>query len=148
MNRYSSSSNRPAEASSFKLVAVFLLLALCTITMAPSAWSQETAGSPSSVSTEGGDTSSAGMQVAAGFSTLLYFPLKAAFAICGGVVGGLAYAFSGGNEHAAKSIWTTSLYGTYILTPDHLQGNRPIRFLGVAESNDAPASASAPEPIR
>lgn len=148
MNRYSSSSNRPAEASSFKLVAVFLLLALCTITMAPSAWSQETAGSPSSVSTEGGDTSSAGMQVAAGFSTLLYFPLKAAFAICGGVVGGLAYAFSGGNEQAAKSIWTTSLYGTYILTPDHLQGNRPIRFLGVAESNDAPASASAPEPIR
>jgi len=100
------------------------------------------------VSTEGGDTSSAGMQVAAGFSTLLYFPLKAAFAICGGVVGGLAYAFSGGNEHAAKSIWTTSLYGTYILTPDHLQGNRPIRFLGVAESNDAPASASDPEPIR
>ena len=148
MNRYSSSSNRPTEASSFKLVAVFLLLALCTITMAPSAWSQETAGSPSSVSTEGGDTSSAGMQVAAGFSTLLYFPLKAAFAICGGVVGGLAYAFSGGNEHAAKSIWTTSLYGTYILTPDHLQGNRPIRFLGVAESNDAPTSASAPEPIR
>ena len=28
----------------------------------------------SSASTEGGDTSSAGMQVAAGFSTLLYFP--------------------------------------------------------------------------
>jgi len=148
VNIYSSSSNRTREASSFKLVAVFLLLALCTITMAPSAWSQESAGSPSSVSTEGGDTSSAGMQVAAGFSTLLYFPLKAAFAICGGVVGGLAYAFSGGNEHAAKSIWTTSLYGTYILTPDHLQGNRPIRFLGVAESNDAPASASDPEPIR
>jgi len=88
------------------------------------------------------------MQVAAGASTLLYFPLKAAFAITGGIVGGLAYAFSGGNEHVAKSIWTTSLYGTYIITPDHLQGNRPIRFLGVADSNDAPASATAPEPVR
>ena len=148
MNTYSSSSHGPGGASSFKLVAAFLLLALCTITMAPSSWSQESPGSPSSVSTEGGDTSSAGMQVAAGFSTLLYFPLKAAFAIGGGIVGGLAYAFSGGNEQAAKSIWTTSLYGTYILTPDHLQGNRPIRFLGVADSNDAPASAPAQEPIR
>ena len=148
MNTYSSSSNRPGKATSFKLALVFLLLALCTVTMAPAAWSQTSANSPSSVSTEGGDTSSAGMQVAAGASTLLYFPLKAAFAIGGGIVGGLAYVFSGGNENAAKSIWTTSLYGTYIITLDHLQGNRPIRFLGVADSNDASMSAPAPEPIR
>ena len=117
MNTYSSSSNRPREASSFKLVAVFLLLALCTVTMVPSAWSQESAAPPSSESTEGGTASSAGMQAAAGLSTLLYFPLKAAFAIGGGIVGGLAYAFSGGNEQAAKSIWDTSLYGTYYHYP-------------------------------
>jgi uncharacterized membrane protein len=85
---------------------------------------------------------------AAGISTLLYLPLKAAFAIGGGIVGGLAYAFSGGNENAAKSIWTTSLYGTYIITPDHLRGDRPIRFLGVPET-EASAQAAAPmEPIR
>jgi hypothetical protein len=83
-----------------------------------------------------------------GLSTLLYFPLKAVFAICGGFVGGLAYVLSGGNEQTAKSVWNTSLYGTYIITPDHLQGNRPIRFLGVADSNDAPEPAPAPEPIR
>ena len=148
MNTYSSSFNRPCGASSFKLVAVFLLLALCTFTMVPSAWSQENPPPPPSEGTEGGNASSAGMQVAAGVSTLLYLPLKLAFAIGGGVVGGLAYAFSGGNEQAAKSIWNTSLYGTYIITPDHLEGNRPIRFLGVAESNDAPAPAPAPEPIR
>ena len=146
MNICASLPNRHREATSFKLVLTFLLLALCTFTMAPTAWSQESTGSASTVSTEGGDTSSAGMQVAAGASTLLYFPLKAAFAISGGIVGGLAYVFSGGNENAAKSIWTTSLYGTYIITPDHLQGNRPIRFLGVADSNDAPAHA--PEPVR
>lgn len=142
MNIYVSSSNRWCVASGFKLVAASLLLALCAVTMAPSAWSQESVAPPSSESTEGGSASSAGMQAAAGFSTLLYLPLKAAFAISGGIVGGLAYVFSGGNEQAAKSIWTTSLYGTYILTPDHLQGNRPIRFLGVADSNDAS------EPIR
>jgi hypothetical protein len=148
VNTYSSSSNRYCKTSSFKLVAVFLLLALCTVTMVPSAWSQESASPPSSVSTEGGTASSAGMQAAAGVSTLLYLPLKLVFAIGGGIVGGLAYAFSGGNEQAAKSIWDTSLYGTYIITPDHLQGNRPIRFLGVADSNDPPAAAPAPEPIR
>ncbi len=148
MNIYASSSHRPREASSFKLVAVFLLLALCTITMAPSAWSQENAAPSSNASTEGGTASSAGMQAAAAICTILYFPFKAAFAIGGGIVGGLAYAFSGGNEQAAKSIWDTSLRGTYYISPDHLQGNRPIRFLGVADSNDAPEPVPAPEPIR
>lgn len=148
MSTYSSSSNRPREASSFKLVAAILLLALCSITMAPAAWSQENTTSPSSATTEGGTASSAGMQAAAAVSTILYFPFKAAFAIGGGIVGGLAYAFSGGNEQAAKSIWDTSLRGTYYISPDHLQGNRPIRFLGVADSNDTPAPDSAPEPIR
>jgi hypothetical protein len=89
------------------------------------------------------------MGAAAGVSTLLYLPLKAAFAIGGGIVGGLAYAFSGGNENAAKSIWTTSLYGTYIITPDHLRGDRPIRFLGVAEQDTASAQATGPmDPVR
>jgi len=148
VNTYSSPSNRPREASSFKLVAVFLLLALCAVTMVPSAWSQETAAPPSSESSEGGSASSAGMQAAAGLLTIPYVACKAAFAIAGGIVGGLTYAFTGGNEQAAKSVWTTSMYGTYILTPDHLQGNRPIRFLGVADSNDAPEPAPAPEPVR
>jgi hypothetical protein len=113
----------------------------------PSAWSQENPP-PVVASSEGGSNSDAGWQVLAGFSSLLYFPLKAAFAISGGIVGGLTYVFSGLNEKAAKPVWETSMYGTYILTPDHLQGNRPIRFLGVVDSNDAPAPAPAPEPIR
>jgi hypothetical protein len=147
VNTYASSSNRPREASTFKLVAVFLLLTLCTVMIVPSAWSQEATGSPSSQSIEGGSPSNAGMQAAAVLSTLVYFPLKLAFAIGGGIIGGLTYACSGGNEEAAKSVWTTSLYGTYLITPDHLQGNRPIRFLGVADSNNTPAPASVPEPI-
>jgi len=146
VNIYSSPSNRSCKVSSFKLVAAFLLLALCIITMVPSAWSQENTPPPSTGNTEGGTASSAGMQAAAAVSTILYFPFKAAFAIGGGIVGGLAYAFSGGNEQAAKSIWDTSLRGTYVITPDHLQGDRPIRFLGVADSADA--SDPAPEPIR
>ena len=148
MNTYPSLSIRLGAASSLKLIAVFLLLALYTVTIVPSAWSQASASPSSNESIEGGTASSAGMQAASAVSTILYFPFKAAFAIGGGIVGGLAYAFSGGNEHAAKSIWDTSLRGTYFISPDHLQGNRPIRFLGIAEPNDTPAPDSAPEPIR
>lgn len=133
----------------FRMVAIAMVLALCTVTMVPSAWSQETTPPPPSDNSEGGTASGAGMQAAAGLSTLLYLPLKAAFAIGGGIVGGLAYAFSGGNENAAKSIWTTSMYGTYIITPDHLRGDKPIRFLGVAEQDvPAPSTAPAMEPVQ
>lgn len=130
----------PGSAVISRLIAIGLVVALCTMPSVPSAWSEEPLP-PASSDTEGGSASSAGMGAAAGLSTLLYLPLKAAFAVGGGVVGGLAYAFSGGNENAAKSIWTTSMYGTYIITPDHLRGDRPIRFLGVAEPDTATATA-------
>ncbi len=141
MNTYASSA-RLCVASRFKLVAVCMLLALCTVTMVPSAWSQDSTSVSSSGGTEGGNPSNAGLQVAAGISNFVYFPAKLVFAITGGIVGGFTYLFSGGNEHAAKSVWDTSLYGTYILTPDHFQGNRPVRFLGVADSN------GGSEPVR
>jgi hypothetical protein len=94
------------------------------------------------------------MQAASAVATILYFPLKAAFAIGGGIVGGLAYVFSGGSEQTAKGIWVPSMYGTYVITPEHLSGDRAVRFLGVAaESEGAPAehapmSSPAPEPAR
>lgn len=135
--------------SRMRFISIVAVVAFCSLTMLPMAWSQDTPPAPASAdSSEGGTASSAGMQAAAGFSTLLYLPLKAAFAIGGGIVGGLAYAFSGGNENAAKSIWTTSLYGTYIITPDHLRGDKPIRFLGVPDQPDMSAGQPAPEPIR
>mgnify|MGYP006885817427 FL=1 len=100
--------------------------------------------------------SGVGMQAGSALATILYFPFKAAFALGGGIVGGLAYAFSGGSEQTAKSIWIPSIYGTYIITPDHLKGDKPIRFLGVPgdpgkDAADTPAQEPAPlplEPIR
>ncbi len=141
MNTYASSA-RFCAASGCKLVAAFMILALCTVTMAPSAWSQDSTAVSSSVANDGGNPSSAGLQAVAFLSNVVYFPVKAVFAISGGIVGGLTYVFSGGSDQAAKSVWITSLYGTYLLTPDHLQGNRPVRFLGVADAN------SGLEPVR
>jgi hypothetical protein len=147
VNSYAFLSGTAATAL-FKLVALTIILTLGTVTMAPSAWSQDAAPASTGDGSEGGSASSAGMQAAAGLSTLIYLPLKAAFAICGGIVGGLTYAFTAGNENAAKSVWTTSMYGTYIITPDHLRGDKPIRFLGVPDQ-EAPAQATAPamEPV-
>jgi hypothetical protein len=135
--------NSTGSTALFRIVAIGLVLTFSTILTVPEARSEEPYAAASGDSTEGGSASSASMGAAAGLSTLLYLPLKAAFAIGGGLVGGLAYAFSGGNETAAKSIWTTSMYGTYIITPDHLRGDKPIRFLGVAEPDNS-ATAIAP----
>ena len=66
------------------------------------------------------------------FLTLVYSPLKMAYAILGGVVGGFTYALTGGDLETAQGVWEPSVYGTYIITPDHLKGNEPVRFFGVS----------------
>jgi hypothetical protein len=103
------------------------------------AWSQST-----KEDTEQGTPSGVGMQLAALGATIPYFVGKGAFAIGGGIVGGLAYLFSGGSEQTAKNIWIPSLYGTYVLTPEHLTGDRPIRFLGVAAETNGASAPSEP----
>lgn len=117
---------------------VLVVIAYGSMLVAP-AWSQS-----SSADVQQGTASGAGMGAAAGAATIVYFPFKAAFAIGGGIVGGLAYVFSGFSESTAKSIWVPSVYGTYVITPEHLNGDRPVRFLGVAAENEASSSAPAP----
>lgn len=79
-----------------------------------------------------GSSEGTGIQVASWLLTIPYCAGKAAFAVAGSVVGGLGYAFSGGNASTAQAIWTKSVYGTYILRPAHLRGEEPIHFLGNA----------------
>ena len=40
--------------------------------------------------------------------------------------------FPGETQKPQQTIWTTSVYGTYILRPAHLRGEEPIHFLGKA----------------
>jgi len=76
-----------------------------------------------------------GIKVASWLLTVPYCAGKSAFAIAGSVVGGLGYAFSGGNSETAQSIWTKTVYGTYILRPAHLRGEEPIHFLGSTDDD-------------
>ncbi len=126
------------------LVIVLVVIAYGSMLVAP-AWSQST-----STDSLQGTASGAGMGAASAAATILYFPFKAAFALGGGVVGGLAYVFSGFSESTAKNIWVPSVYGTYVITPEHLSGDRPVRFLGVAAEDEGlvPAPTPVPEPAQ
>ncbi len=134
--------------SRLPLVTLIVIVMFFSMISVP-AWSQ-----PSSSDAQQETASGAGMQAASVASTFVYFPFKAAFAIGGGIVGGLAYAFSGGSEQTAKNIWIPSVYGTYLITPEHLTGERAVRFLGVAaesggaEAESAMMSSTAPDPVQ
>ncbi len=111
-------------------VAVVLIAILMGLTMVP----------PGSTLAEdqASDTNSSddtGMKVASWALTVPYCAAKAAFAVAGSVVGGLGYAFSGGDSKTAESVWTTSVYGTYILRPAHLRGEEQIHFFGKANGD-------------
>ena len=87
---------------------------------------------------EGSTATKAGLGAASFLLTIPYGVTKVVFATAGGIVGGLAYIFSGADTQTAKTIWTTSAYGTYVITPDHLRGDKAVRFLGVAEGDASP----------
>ncbi len=139
-------------------VLVFSLVTVCSLALLIAPVSAQESGGASNVPVSSNDASPSGVGIQAGsaLATIVYFPLKLAFAIGGGIVGGLAYGFSGGSEQTAKNIWIPSMYGTYIITPDHLKGDKPIRFLGVSgetarEAGDYIPQEPAPlplEPIR
>jgi hypothetical protein len=115
-----------------RFVAVMLIVTFMGLTMIPpgSALADDQAsGTDSSDGT--------GIKVASWLLTIPYCAGKSAFAIAGSVVGGLGYAFSGGNSETAQSVWTTSVYGTYILRPAHLRGEQPIHFLGKDEDRQS-----------
>jgi hypothetical protein len=72
----------------------------------------------------------AGLGVASALSTFVYAPLKISYAIVGGVFGSMGYLLSVGSLDVAKKIWVPSLGGSYVITPDMLQGDEEIRFFG------------------
>lgn len=78
----------------------------------------------------------AALGIGSALLTLVYFPAKLVYATLGGIVGGFTYALTGGDLDTAKEVWEPSFYGTYVITPDHLKGNEPVRFFGVSAYED------------
>ncbi|MGH8011719.1 MAG: hypothetical protein ACREQ4_04380 [Candidatus Binataceae bacterium] len=63
-------------------------------------------------------------------ASLVYFPVKAAYAILGGIVGGGAYLATVGNMQVADQIWRASMGGDYVVTPSMLEGRQSLHFSG------------------
>jgi hypothetical protein len=81
-------------------------------------------------------TNEAALGIGSALLTVIYFPVKFAYAILGGVVGTFTYGLTGGDLETAKAVWEPSFYGTYVITPDHLKGNEPVRFIGISAYED------------
>ena len=71
-----------------------------------------------------------GWGLAAVGAGLLYTPAKVVYAIVGGMVGGFAYAWTVGDLEVAHHVWSTTVGGTYVLTPAMMRGKEPILFAG------------------
>ncbi len=74
--------------------------------------------------------SEAGVGALAALSTLVYGPVKVVYAAGGVIVGGFAWALSGGDRDVMNAIFTPAVRGDYVVTPAHLRGERPLEFIG------------------
>ena len=68
--------------------------------------------------------------VGSALCTLVYSPLKVAYAVSGAVVSGLAWMWTLGDTSISGPIFYSSLRGDYVVTPSHLAGQRELNFIG------------------
>ena len=101
------------------LLTVLLLVALVA---APSA---SFAGSKASETSREG-----GLGAAAAVSSLIYGPVKLIYAIGGLLVGSIAWGLTAGDSQVAETVFTRSVRGNYVITPDMLTGEQKLNFIG------------------
>jgi len=78
------------------------------------------------------------LQAASWLATIPYGAVKVAYALGGGIVGGLTWAMSGGDTAAAKAVWIPSMTGDYIVQPQNLTGEKPLHFMGGSSEKSQP----------
>ncbi len=77
--------------------------------------------------------SNVGYGVGSVLGSCVYSPAKLAYALVGGFTGGIGFLLTGGNQDVAKKIWTPSVRGTYVITPEMLKGKEQVQFVGQPE---------------
>jgi hypothetical protein len=99
--------------------AVIVIFALCMLT-------------PYNLKAES-TASNVGYGAGSVLASCVYSPAKLVYALGGGLTGGMAYLITGGNQDVAQKIWTPSVRGTYVITPDMLKGKEQVQFVGEPE---------------
>ncbi len=106
-----------SEASS--LAAVLLAIALL--------------GTPSTLHADSDEESASARffwGLGSGICTLLYTPLKVVYAASAIPVGGLVYLWSVGDAEMTGRVIGRATAGDFVVTPDHLRGDRRLVFIG------------------
>lgn len=92
-------------------------------------------GGNSAIAEDSGTPSGAGLQAVSWLASVPYGAAKVLYAVSGGVVGSLAWVMTGGNTDVAKAIWSPTMTGHYIVQPQNLTGDQPLRFVGGGSSD-------------
>lgn len=93
-----------------------------------------------------GTAKEGGLGAAAAITTLVYGPAKVLWATGGSVIAGLAWMFTAGDGQVAQTVLTRAVRGTYVITPQALQGAEEIEFVGRSPEyrpNGRPAQVAA-----
>ena len=80
----------------------------------------------------------AGLQAVSWLASVPYGAVKVAYALGGGIVGGLTWVMSGGDTEAAKAVWIPSMTGDYIVQPENLTGEKSLHFMGGSAEKSQP----------
>ena len=62
--------------------------------------------------------------------TMIYSPVKIAYAASGLLVGSMAWAWSAGSDRVSRPIYRSALKGDYVVLPEHMTGARKLEFQG------------------
>jgi hypothetical protein len=84
----------------------------------------------------------AGLGLASGLASMFYAPVKIFYAFGGLLVGGAAFALSGGDQDVAGPVLDASVRGDYVITPKHLSGEDELEFIGRSPRNRKARQAS------
>ena len=85
--------------------------------------------------------SEAGWGIGSALSTIVYAPLKLAYATMGVVFGSIGWGLSGGDSRIMQTVIAPAVRGDYLVTPAHLRGERRLAFVGTASGQAEPARA-------
>jgi len=64
-------------------------------------------------------------------ANVVYVPAKALFAASGAVTSGVTYLVTAGSREPGV-VWRSAVDGDYVLTPDMIEGNDPVHFVGAS----------------
>ena len=73
----------------------------------------------------------------AGVLTLLYTPVKIVYAATSIAVSGLVYTWSIGDTEMTRRVVLSGTQGNYVVTPEHLRGEKRFNFVGSAEGGES-----------